>query len=397
MRIGVAMVAAVFPPSVGGIQTHTLRLSQRLVAHGLRVLVVTRHHRGLPRREVMGGVEVLRVGQGDARREFATASFVAGALEMLSQRRADIDVVHAHQMLSPMTVALGARALLGKPIVISPHACGPGGDVGQLLHARRFTGAWRLEGARRLADAFISISRVIHGELRQIGIPEERIWRIPNGVDVEVFRPASKPEKDELRRRLGLPDGPLVVSAGRLSPEKGVDVLLEAWPHVLAGEPRARLLVLGEGENSNRLELEARARQLRLDASVHFAGAVPDVSDHLRAADAFALPSRSEGLPVALLEAMACGLPIAATAVGGTPEVLTDGEQGRLVPAEDAGALGRGLLEALSGAGAAWGEAARARAVARFSMDAIAERHRSLYRQLLLRAGAPVRASPATS
>lgn len=382
MGLRIAMLTAVFPPSVGGIQTHTLRLSQRLVKRGARVVVLTRHHRGLPRREFLEGVEVLRLGRGDASREVATATYVADTLRELVSRRGELDVMHAHQMLSPTTVGLLARKALGLPLIINPHACGPQGDVSLLRNAHWLAGGWRLEAARRWADAFVSISEPIREELKAAGIDDHRIWRVSNGVDLDLFRPASAEERAALRARLGLPAGPLITYSGRLAVEKGVDVLLEAWALFARQRPDATLAVLGHGPEETRLR--AQVERLGLGSSVRLAGAVPDVASWLRASDVFALPSRTEGLPVALLEAMACALPSVATRVGGTPEALEDGVHGRLVPSETPSALMEGWLEALEPAtGSRWGTAARERVATRYSLDAITSRLLHLYRGLI--------------
>lgn len=379
MAVGVAMVASMFAPSVGGIQTSTLRLSRKLVQRGARVTVVTRHHRGLPVEEVMDGVRVLRVGDGDAPLVLATGTYILNALQALARRRAEVDVIHAQQMLSPMSIALAARLVWGTPIVVNPHACGPIGDVWQLRHARRFTGVLRLEGARRLGDAFVAISSVIEQELLGIGISADRIHRIGNGIDVEAYRPARPDEKAALRRELGLPAGPLVAYAGRLAPEKGPDVLVDAWPRVVAAVQGARLLVLGEGALAT--SLAQRAAELGVSATIDLRGPVADTAPYLRAADAFVLPSRTEGMPVAMLEAMACALPVVATSAGGTPEFLDDGVTGRLVRPEDPPALAAALVEALRGP--RWTRAAREAVTTRWSLDAVADRFLSLYQDLL--------------
>ena len=379
------MVTALFPPSVGGIQTHTLRLSQKLAARGARVVVLTRHHAGLPAREWLDGVEVLRLGRGDASRALATGSYLAGCLAELALRRSSLDVVHAHQLLSPTSVGLAARALLGLPLIVNPHACGPIGDVAQ-------TGRVRLEATRRLASGFICISSLIRQELEEAGVEPERLWSVPNGVDLDRFRPASAEEKASLRASLGLPSaGPLVVYAGRLAPEKGPDVLVSAWARVRRALPSAHLALLGDGALSGSLR-EAAARE-GLGDSVSFTGPVQDVPAWLRAADVFALPSRTEGLPVALLEGMAAGLACVATRVGGTPEVLENGRQGRLVAPERPEALAEGLIEALTRPEArAWGTAARERVEARFSLDAVADRTLEFYEQVTRRTGARAQA-----
>jgi glycosyltransferase involved in cell wall biosynthesis len=384
LSIGIAMIASVYAPLIGGIQTQTRQLSRVLARRGARVTVITRHRRGLPREEQTDGFTVLRVGRDDASRAIATGSFLVDSLRAIAERRDEIDVIHAHQLLSPTTIALASRAFFGQPIVVNPHACGPIGDVAQLAETQGLPGRLRLATTRRFADAFISISRLIHAELRSVGVPEDRIVNIPNGVDTDLFSPANAAERSSLRSTLELPDGPLVVSAGRLSPEKGVDVLLAAWPRVVSQLPEATLLILGDGDQREALEQQSCA--LGIEQSVMFRGAVSDTVPYLRAADVFALPSRTKGLPVVLLEAMACGLPICATAAGGTPEVLTDGVTGRLVPSERPNTFGdalAALLQQGDSARISLGTAARAHVQERFSLDAMAEKTLRLYNQLL--------------
>jgi glycosyltransferase involved in cell wall biosynthesis len=160
-----------------------------------------------------------------------------------------------------------------------------------------------------------------------------------------------------------------VVYAGRLAREKGPDVLLEAWPAV---SPAAHLLIVGDGEDRAALQTQNRR-------GVQFLGAVTDTAPYLRAADVGVLPSRSEGLSVALLEGMSCGLPMVATAVGGTADALEDERTGLLVPPEDPPALAAALRRALGPEGAVLGKNARDRVLRSYSIDAVADRTLDLY------------------
>lgn len=382
MRFGVAMIANIFYPSIGGAQTHTLRLSQKLRARGVDVIVVTRHHKGLARYEEVDGVPTYRVGVSAGPKALAAAGFSAGALQLLYTLRHRYDILHCHQMVSPMTIGLISQALVGKPLVINPHARGPIGDIAVLTQRRPVTGRIRIEAARRRANAFVSISDDIGDELRGVGIAEGQLWNIPNGVDLEHFTPSIPETRSALREQLKLPQGPLVVFTGRLVHVKGLDVLLDAWRLVNEQVPGAHLLLLGDGEE--RAALEAQAKRLGLDGRVTFYGNATDVAPFLRAADAYVLCSRTEGLPVSLLEAMASGLPIVATRVGGMAQVLDDGVTGRLVPVEDAAALGRGLSEALILPEAhQWGERARQQVAEHYSLEAVADRYIAMYEALL--------------
>jgi len=379
----VAMLASMFPPSIGGIQIHTLRLSQKLVERGLDVHVVTRIQPGLAPFERMCGVRVHRVGLPAARGAAGSLAFVAEGVRALLRLAEHVDVLHAHQLLSPSTIGLLASPLTGLPLVVNPHACGAIGDVAVLSGSR--AGRLRLRAIVARADAFVAVSRTIRDELAGVGAPPQAIWSISNGVDTDRFCPAPPRERLMIRRALDLPDAPLVVYTGRLAPEKGVDLLLDAWARLAARLPAARLCVVGTG--GEEAALRERARALGIAAAVVFTGGAADVAPYLRAADAAVLPSRTEGMPVALLEAMSCALPVVATRVGGSAEVLEDGVTGRLVPPEDPQALAAGIEEALRDdlAGTRRGEAARAHVLGRYAMEQVAERFTALYRAVTAR------------
>lgn len=375
------MVTALYPPSVGGIQTQTEQLSKALAAKGQRVFVITRRVAGAPDYEESNNVVVHRVGKVTESRAVGTGAFMADAVRTLIKLRGKVQVLHCHQLLSPLSIGLIAKPLLGAKLVLNPHACGPIGDVEQ-LKAQSLFGRARLSGALRSADSFVAISRPIENELRSIGVDDRRLWRVPNGVDLKRFRPATRGERAQLRAELSLPvDAKIVLYCGRLAQEKGVDVLINAWPDVAKKVRGAVLCIAGDGaEKAALMEL---AQQLGVAESVRFLGALSDPAPYLRAADAAVLPSRTEGLPVALLESMACGLPTVATNVGGTPEVI-DESMGVLVPPENPKSLSEGLVDALvSPLFVIRAERARQRIEARFSMDAVSERLIHLYEQLV--------------
>ncbi|MEN9797161.1 MAG: hypothetical protein RL653_857 [Pseudomonadota bacterium] len=375
MRPDVALVTALYPPSVGGIQAHVRLLGESLARAGANVAVVTRAMAGAAPRSCEPHLEILRVGRAEGSPALQTAAFVAAAAGAL--RRLRPRVVHAHQLLSPVSAALAARPFLRAPLVVNPHACGPLGDVGT-LRAQGPLGRARLRATVDNAEAFVAISGPIEQELRAAGAAATRIHRLVNGVELHRFRPPRAGERAAARAGMGLsPTAPLVAYVGRLSHEKGVDVLLHAWPLLQRQAPGAELLLAGEGPA--RPALESQVLKLGLGRTVHLLGAVSAPEQVLCAADAAVLPSRTEGLPVALLEAMASGLPVVATAVGGTPEVL-DAETGQLVLPDDPPALARALAQALHSpeAQSAAGRA-RARIESLHGAAAVAARHLALY------------------
>lgn len=382
MRFGVAMIAQVFYPSVGGAQTHTLRLSQKLRAAGIDVVVLTRHHKGLLHYEEVEGVPTYRVGKGGGNKAVAALSYVAGSLHILHSLRNRIHIIHSHQMISPMTIGLMARAISNKRLVINPHRSGSLGDVGILTLRRPLTGRPRILAARRMSDAFVCISPAVHQELADLGMRKEQLWDIANGVDVEHFSPLASSKRAEQRRELQLPTGNIVMFAGRLVAEKGVNILLQSWPAVKAAVQDAHLVLIGEGDKKT--ELQELTRQLGLQETVTFVPSTANVAPYLQVADAFVLPSFAEGLPVALLEAMAVGLPCIATATSGSLQLIEDYKTGRVVPIGEVEPLARAITDALTLEEAhQWGANARQRVIANNSLDAVTHKYIEMYERIL--------------
>ncbi|MFP8953861.1 glycosyltransferase [Natrialbaceae archaeon A-arb3/5] len=188
----------------------------------------------------------------------------------------------------------------------------------------------------RLADHVVSNSEAGAEFIVDHGADPDDVSVVHNGRDLEAYR--SGEATPELRESLGIPpDARVVGTVGRLLERKGHYDLLEAWPGVVAAHPDAHLLLVGDGPD--REGLEARARTLGIAETVHFAGTRDDVPALLDLMDVFAFPSHFEGLPGALLEAMAAGLPIVATPVDGNSELVTAGESGVFVPVSDPDSL----------------------------------------------------------
>jgi glycosyltransferase involved in cell wall biosynthesis len=238
-----------------------------------------------------------------------------------------------------------------------------------------------LRSARRpisyelLSDRVICVSSAVRQRLIEVEVPAERLAVIPDFVDCRHFDPAAT------QHRAG--DAPTIVAIGRLSREKGHAVLLRAMLAVARSCPGARLVLAGQGEQ--RSALEAQAAAAGISPIVEFLGFVPDVRPVLAAADVFAMPSLSEGLGVAALEAMAMAKPVVATNVGGLPESVAGGETGLIVPAGDADALAEALVALLSDRERArvMGEAGRQRALTTFDRGPIVDRIIALYQEVL--------------
>jgi glycosyltransferase involved in cell wall biosynthesis len=195
---------------------------------------------------------------------------------------------------------------------------------------------------------------------------------------VERFRPLPSAKKQAWRAALGLPTGPLIIYTGRLETEKRIDQLIGIWPAVRACHPEAVLLILGTGAEESRLKQMA-------GAGILFLGHVENVAGYLQASDIFVLPSATEGLSNALLEALAAGLPVIATAVGGAPEAVAHLQHGWLIPPDTPAALQEAVLALLNNAACrdSLGYRGRQRAVEHYALPTTANRLRDLYERLI--------------
>jgi len=235
----------------------------------------------------------------------------------------------------------------------------------------------------RFADHVVSNSESGARFVRNYWVRADRVSVVHNGRDLSTFERESP---EGLRDSLGIPeDAPLAGTVGRLIDRKGHDELLDAWVTVSEAHPDAHLLVVGDGPR--RAHLEARAGYLGIDESVHFAGLRDDVPDLLATMDAFVFPSHYEGLPGALLEAMAAGLPCVATPVDGNSELLEAYDSGLFFDVGDDAAMARALVLVLDNPDVAsdLGESARRRAREHFDVDTMVGNFESVYERLLAR------------
>lgn len=235
------------------------------------------------------------------------------------------------------------------------------------------------------AHRVVANSQAAAGQLRSEGVPAAKIVVVPNGIDPDIFPPRSYSARP---RRIAL--------VACLRPEKRIDVLIAAAPRILARYPDAEFLIVGDG--SSRDALVALARSTGAGARIRFLGHRDDVPSVLAEADAFVLPSQSEAFPNSIIEAMASGLPVVATAVGGIPELVADGTTGRLVPPGDADALADAIVHVLENPGRAaeYGRAGRRRVEQSYSYTRMVEQFEALYLgEFAARRGAMLRAEVA--
>ena len=287
------------------------------------------------------------------------------------------DIVHTHTSKAGFLGRLAARRAGVPRIIHTPHGHIFHGYYGRAT-TRLFVALERL--AARWTEHIVVLTGAEASQHMALGIGRpEQFVTIPSGVDLAEARRAA-PARAEIRRSLGLSARtPLLGIVSRLVSIKGITHLLSAMPDVLRRFPDTQLAVAGEGEE--RAALEQQVRDINIAPHVHFLGFRADVAAVTAALDVFVLPSLNEGLGKVLVLAMALGVPVVATRVGGVPEVVEDGRQGLLVPPANPTALAGAITAILEDGERAscMGAAGRLRAEC-FSAEVMLERHLQLYR-----------------
>jgi glycosyltransferase involved in cell wall biosynthesis len=362
MAARIVIVTTYFRPVLGGVESNAERLARYLADGGCTVRLLTKRiGPELSDLENGGRFVVQRIGPFGRRSPAGKWRLAPYVTAWLVRHRATYDVVSCIDYRATGLAALAARAITGRPVVLQAQTAGvisgdnadaslqrwgvgAGGRLGRVL--KRVIGT--LYGR---ADAIACIGRALEREALNAGVPRERVHYLPNAIDMARFRPPlSAEERDRERaallRRLDLPAGAILcVYAGRLSREKGVMDLMDAWRLLSSLAPRrsAALLVVGpdmEGHPGN-VDPDARAFADRhgLSGSVRFMGPLADVAPILRLADIAVQPSHFEALGLSAIEALASGVPVVATSVGGLLDFIVDGENGLLAPPQDPAAL----------------------------------------------------------
>ncbi|HEY1587367.1 MAG TPA: glycosyltransferase family 4 protein [Polyangia bacterium] len=377
----VALLIAAYHPRVGGAEKQARLLARRMRArHDVDFTVVTRGADGAPAIETLDGTRVVRIPSSDRNRWLASSAYLSAGLAVLALQPRRFDVYHCVQSYSPATLGALAARLRGGRLIVKVTASNLLGEAAELRRLPFFAARMRLF---ERVDEFVALTPQVERELVALGIEPRRIVQIPNGV--EIAQPITADGKRELRRRLGLDaDSPLAIYVGRLSEEKGLLTLLRAWAQVVRARPDARLALVGAGGLVRSVEaaLVETVEELGLHGSVRFTGAVDDVGPYFNAADIFVLPSRTEGLSNALLEAMAHGKAIVTTDIDGNSFIAAD-RQCLKVAADDVEALSAAITTLVESAPLRdrLGLAARQLAIDELSIESVCDRYFALYRR----------------
>jgi glycosyltransferase involved in cell wall biosynthesis len=403
----VLVVAPLYHTDRGGLGRQAVLLTEHLASLGALPLVATRNMNGLPARRFAEAVEIVRIRAGRAdvhnyerkspRNLLTSLRFTAGLLRTMRRRRGSYEVIHFHGASLPLLIALPWAKLLGKKVVAkvaSTHQGVEAGDLRQHYGPMGRLFAWTLGHV----DTYVATTQEISDALQGEGYGLEQIERVPNFVDTGRFRPPSPEERAAARASLGVEDDQVVIlCSGRLVARKNGDVLIRAFASVRERCPDRSPLLLFLGDGPERSQLEAQARPL--GDAVRFLGFHSDPWRFLHAADVFTIPSQTEGLPNSLLEAMASGLPVVASRIGGALEAFGisgdtsgasgdasgDALPGLLVPPGDTAALADALIRLVTDSElrSCMGSAAAQRIVDAFALESVAPRYLALYRRVL--------------
>lgn len=372
------MVTGAYWPEVSGGSRQCRQLVAALSGRVRFTVLTTTTDRALPSHDLVDGVPVRRVFVGVGAFQGAAAGLMLATALLKARRR--FSVLHLHGVSRKSAPLARLARLLGKRVMLKIGSVGE--DDPLSARARTY--------ARLYADVDVLVGPSPEMERRhcEAGLPRERFRLIPNGVDLERFRPADQRERHAARHGLDLPEEPVVLFVGYFSREKRPDLLFRAWAHARERGLTSTLLMVGATRGRHPEIDPALADTIRAEADrrglakhVVFIERTEAMEQVYRAADVFVLPSVREGLPNALLEAMASGLSCVATRLPGvTDTMIDDGVDGWLVRPDDERGLSNALARAIGDT--ASGRAARATIESRYGFAATAEAYLSVYRGL---------------
>jgi glycosyltransferase involved in cell wall biosynthesis len=380
----VLLVAGAYYPEISAAGLQCQAVASVLRGRARMSVLVTAVDPSLPSADRVDDVAVTRVGV-DVRSRVSKASASIRLIAKLAGLLPAVDVIHIHGVSQKnVPIALMAH-LLRKPVVLTLHTSGQ--DEPQVADQRGRLSSWAFRSARLVLPVSPNLVR----RCTDAGMPADRVRLTPNGIDTERFRPATLAERSALRRDLGWADDtPVVMFVGFFSHDKRPDVLFRAWRRLADQGVRSTLVYVGataspyfEIDEAIAREIRERAAAMGRASDVVFVEPTHAMDRYYRAADVFVLSSVREGNPVALLEAMACGLPCIASRIdGATDAMIESGSNGRLVDRDDVQGLARTLGTVLAHADEArrLGQRARDTVVNRFDIQQTAERWLDAYR-----------------
>jgi glycosyltransferase involved in cell wall biosynthesis len=371
-------VLQVVRPALGGMRSHVMQLAAGLRSFGFDSELACPGDSELVHDALEAGVQVHPVPIVGPLRPIRDFVAVISLAEVIRERRPAL--IHAHGSKASLIARLATLISRRTPTIVTVHNQVLYGGVSRAMRA---VYVWMERRFAKRTARIVTVSDALRREWLEIyGLPESAVCTIHNGLELAPFLAGG--DRVASRARYGIPQDALLFGlAARFAPQKALDVLVEAGAAVLADDPRAWLVIAGDGPLLEVVRTKARATAVR--DRIVFPGFETDVPGLLSALDLYVTSSITEGLSLALVEASAAGLPIVATNVGGNAEVVDDGVTGVLVPPGKAAPLTSALQRLLKDPmlRRRLGEAGRARAVAEFSEATMLKRTAALYREVL--------------
>ena len=381
----ICLVTHFFPPHMGGIEKVSYEQSKRLTEFGYEIDVLTSKIKGQNERPAKG-IRVFayptlnlaeRIGV-----PYPVLSFKAYRKFVQVIKKCDLVHAHGHVYMSSYMAGKVAKKYK-KPFIVTQHNTFI--DYQSILNILEHLNDFTIgKSVLKCANRIITVSKETMKYVLKLGADKSKTSVIYNGVDTDYFHPVNK---EESRKKLGLPKNrKIILSVRRLVYKNGLDTLIESVPLLTRDHPDLLFVVAGKGPS--RKLIEDRIKELGIDANIKLTGFVPDrlLPLYYDAADYFILPSASgEGLPLVLLEAMACGLPVIATTVGGTPEIIKHMKNGVLVPPRNPEAMAETMSKLLSEErlGATIGEEARRIVEDRFTWEKNLRQLQDIYKKVI--------------
>jgi len=366
-------------PADGGIKNHVLSLLRHLDKSKYKITLACPQKEEWKTQLVDTGIEVVEIPLKGDLSFCADLKCIRQLMNVIKNRK--IDLVHTHGMKAGIVGRIAGLLFRGPaaPSLLS--------TVHNSVYCYRMSDLRRHMIGRvqrylaQKTDKFITVSHALKREIMQWeGVPDERVKVIYNGIRIEAFNKKITPYA---KIRLGLnPVFPVVGTVARLAPQKGLEYFIQAAFLVSQVVDQVQFLIAGSGPLRKKLEQDAY--KLGLKDKIVFTGYCPDISEIYPIIDVFVMPSLSEGLSISLIEAMAARRPIAATAVGGIPELIEHRKTGILVPPGNAQALAQGIMELLKRT--KWAEklaeAAYQKARNNFTIEKMVQQTEDIYREI---------------
>jgi glycosyltransferase involved in cell wall biosynthesis len=341
----ICLLTETYYPLTGGGETQARSLAENLVAKGFKVFIATRRvATSLKKVEEIGGVPIYRirpVGLGQSKRW----GMLLWALVVLVRMRRRYNIIYVSGFKALGVSAVLISRLLGKTCILKADSNGEmSGEffAGGLKKLRLTPSSFVVRiflclrnKILRKADGFVAITSGIVAELTRHDVKPGLIHSIPNSVDTVKFCPVSTSQKHSLREKLNVPKKNVIITySGRLVSYKGLPLLVGVAKRILREFNDVGFVLVGSGGidiHNCEAELKDYVKTYGLEDSIYFPGQVDNVHEYLQASDVFVSPTEKDAFPLALIEAMACGLPVISTPVGGIQEIITDRQNGLLV------------------------------------------------------------------